>query len=55
MTLVNTELLRRPSNWMILATMVTLALFALHYGLGLIHGMNSLGLSEKIKHPSRIN
>jgi hypothetical protein len=51
MDIVNFEILRRPTNWLVIGTMVLMALFALHFALHLIHG--SPGNLPAEKHPSR--
>lgn len=50
MELLNTDLLRRPTNWLVVGTMVILALFALHFSLALIHGNGPI----MQQHPSRV-
>jgi hypothetical protein len=49
-SLLNVELLRRPTNWFVVGTMVLMGLFALHFMLHLIHGSPNMAQE---KHASR--
>lgn len=49
--MLNLDLLRRPLNWVVIWSMVILALFALHFSLQLIHGSPA---TPDMKHPSRV-
>jgi hypothetical protein len=50
MEFINVGLLKKPANWLIVATMFLLGSFALHFLLQLIHGRDFLLFQ---KHPSR--
>lgn len=49
---LNTGILRQPMNWLMVAVVVTLGLFALHFSLSLIHGQS--GPVSGKTHPSLI-
>lgn len=50
MEFLNVGLIKRPANWLIVATMFMFGAFALHFILQLVHGKNFLLVT---KHPSR--
>ena len=49
-SLINFDILRRPTNWLAVGTMVLMGLFALHFALLLIHGVAPIPME---KHTSR--
>jgi hypothetical protein len=50
--LINIDILRRPTNWLVIGTMLLMGLFALHFALKLIHGSP---YAPREKHNSRFS